>query len=147
MVMRMGILAVYPRVAIDTEVASWFHARLGGEWGTAMQAVSFAGSGGVMFVCLVSAGVFLALGGRWGVVMFVCLVSGVLYLAWRRRWGGLATLVVTVPCGILLGEGLKLLVQRQRPYLVGPYVDWSGYSFPSGHAISATLFYGLLCVW
>jgi undecaprenyl-diphosphatase len=27
-----------------------------------------------------------------------------------------------------------------------PFVDWAGYSFPSGHAISATLLYGFLCI-
>ena len=45
---------------------------------------------------------------------------------------------------MLLGEGLKLLVQRRRPFLVGPFVDWSGYSFPSGHTVGATLLYGTL---
>jgi undecaprenyl-diphosphatase len=43
----------------------------------------------------------------------------------------------------MLSELLKLLTHRQRPYLVGPFVDWAGYSFPSGHTMSATLLYGM----
>jgi undecaprenyl-diphosphatase len=57
------------------------------------------------------------------------------------------TLTVVVPGGALLGEGIKLLVQRQRPLLSGPFVDWAGYSFPSGHTMCATLVYGGLAIW
>jgi undecaprenyl-diphosphatase len=52
-----------------------------------------------------------------------------------------------LPLRLLLSEALKLLTPRQRPYLVGPFVDWSGYSFPGGHTMSATLLYGLVAVY
>src|SRR4051812_49100052 len=100
--------------AIDGELASYFHAHLNGHTGPILQALSFAGG---------------------EILMFVTLVAAVTVLACRKRWHALLSLVLTVPCGILVGEGIKLLVHRQRPYLVGPFVDWSGYSFPSGHAI------------
>jgi undecaprenyl-diphosphatase len=51
-------------------------------------------------------------------------------------------LIIAVPGGMLLNEWLKLAVHRQRPFVEGPYVDWSGYSFASGHTIAATLLYG-----
>jgi len=112
--------------AVDDRLARWFHARLNGLTGPAWQALSFAAGGKLMLVALVSA---------------------VLLLAYKRRWERLLTLVLTVPCGILIGEILKLIVRRPRPYLQGPFVDWVGYSFPSGHAISAPLFYGFLSIW
>jgi undecaprenyl-diphosphatase len=45
---------------------------------------------------------------------------------------------------MLLNEWVKILVHRQRPFVAGPFVDWSGYSFASGHTIGATLLYGQL---
>src|SRR5438477_8025440 len=92
---------------IDHQLSTWFHSRLNASTGPFWEAISFAAS---------------------GTLMFVTLVLSVLLLAGKRRWQSLVTLVLTVPCGILLGEGLKLIVRRQRPYLVGPFVNWSGYS-------------------
>ena len=57
------------------------------------------------------------------------------------------TLIVAVPGGMLLNEWVKLLVHRQRPFVDGPFVDWSGYSFASGHTIGATLLYGQLLLF
>jgi undecaprenyl-diphosphatase len=48
---------------------------------------------------------------------------------------------------MLLNECLKLLVHRHRPFVDGPFVDWSGYSFASGHTIGATLLYGQLLLF
>ena len=39
------------------------------------------------------------------------------------------------------------LVHRQRPFVDGPFADWSGYSFASGHTIGATLLYGQLLLF
>src|SRR4029077_9187194 len=41
----------------------------------------------------------------------------------------------------------KILVHRHRPFTEGPFVDWSGYSFASGHTIGATLLYGQLVLF
>jgi undecaprenyl-diphosphatase len=48
---------------------------------------------------------------------------------------------------MLLNEWVKVLVHRQRPFVDGPFVDWSGYSFASGHTIGATLLYGQLLLF
>src|SRR5256886_13802672 len=56
-------------------------------------------------------------------------------------------MIVAVPGGMLLNELLKLAVHRHRPFLDGPFVDWSGYSFASGHTIGATLLYGQLLLF
>src|SRR5262245_28485428 len=41
----------------------------------------------------------------------------------------------------------KIVVHRQRPFVESTFVDWSGYSFASGHTIGATLLYGQLVLF
>ncbi len=50
-------------------------------------------------------------------------------------------MIVAVPGGMLLNEWVKVLVNRHRPFVDAPFVDWSGYSFASGHTIGASLLY------
>jgi membrane-associated phospholipid phosphatase len=54
--------------------------------------------------------------------------------------------LVTLIVGQVLRVGLAALIARDRP----PRADWAataaGYSFPSGHTVSATLAAGLLCL-
>jgi len=56
-------------------------------------------------------------------------------------------MVIVVPGGMLLNEWVKILVHRHRPFVDGWFVDWSGYSFASGHSIGATLLYGQLALF
>ncbi|MGC4747808.1 phosphatase PAP2 family protein [Micromonospora sp. DT201] len=50
----------------------------------------------------------------------------------------------TMVVGGLFGPLLKLLVGRDRPDLLDPVARAAGYSFPSGHALNATLAAGVL---
>jgi undecaprenyl-diphosphatase len=110
----------------DHELAKWFHERLTPAFVAVLHAFTDFGSG------------------EWvGIVMFAL----VLFFAWKRWWPSLVTLIVAVPGGMLLNEWIKILVHRQRPFLDGPFVDWSGYSFASGHTIGATLLYGQLLLF
>jgi undecaprenyl-diphosphatase len=110
----------------DHAVATWFHERLTPALVTVLHAFTDFGSG------------------EWiGLVVFAV----VLFFAWKRWWPSLVTLIVAVPGGMLLNEWMKILVHRQRPFLDGPFVDWSGYSFASGHTIGATLLYGQLLLF
>jgi len=112
-----------PLGGTDHELATWFHERLTPALVTVLRAFTDFGSG------------------EWiGIVVFAL----VLFLAWKRWWPSLVTFVVAVPGGMLLNEWVKILVHRQRPFVAGPFVDWSGYSFASGHTIGATLLYGQL---
>lgn len=63
---------------------------------------------------------------------------------WRRDLLSVKLLAV-VPVGMLLNVGLKNLIQRPRPTLEEPLVQLTTYSFPSGHAVASTVFYGALC--
>jgi membrane-associated phospholipid phosphatase len=115
-----------PLAGADHELAAWFHERLTPAFASVLHAFTDFGSG------------------EWiGLVLF----GLVLFFVWKRRWPSLVTLVVAVPGGMLLNECVKVLVQRQRPFLDGPFVDWSGYSFASGHTIGATLLYGQLLLF
>jgi len=67
-----------------------------------------------------------------------------LWRGWRRDWFSVRALLV-VPAGMLANMGLKNLVQRARPALDDPLVQIATYSFPSGHAVASTVFYGMLC--
>jgi len=115
-----------PFAAPDHELAAWFHAHLSPAFVTVLRAFTDFGSG------------------EWiGLIVFAL----VLFFAWKRWWPSLVTLIVAVPGGMLLNEWVKILVHRQRPFLDGPFVDWSGYSFASGHTIGATLLYGQLLLF
>ena len=120
-----AILFLRPVTRVDHGVADWFHQRLTPTLSTLLHALSWAGS--ATFIAL-----FLTIAG--------------FYLIYQRRWRGLLLLNVVVPGGMLLNELLKVAVHRPRPFVAGPFVDWSGYSFASGHTIAATLLYGLLAI-
>lgn len=110
-----------PFAVPDHQIAAWFHAHMTGPLGALLKILTELGSG--RFI---------------GVVLFF---TALLFI-WKRWWPSLVTLIVAVPGGMLLNEWVKVLVQRQRPFLEGSLVDWSGYSFASGHTIGATLLYG-----
>jgi membrane-associated phospholipid phosphatase len=110
----------------DQRLAAWFHERLTPTFVSVLHAFTEFGSG------------------EWVGVVLLLLA---LFFLWKRWWPSLVTLIVAVPGGMLLNEWLKLVVHRQRPFVQGPYVDWSGYSFASGHTIAATLLYGQLLLF
>lgn len=76
-------------------------------------------------------------------------LSAALALYWGRRkaWDWVVTLLVSVPVGMLLNMVLKDIFQRARPAFEHPVLTLGSYSFPSGHAAAATLFYGVVAAW
>ena len=67
-------------------------------------------------------------------------------LAWRRRWRLVALLASCVGAGMLLNVGLKLAFQRARPLSDDSLVHLATFSFPSGHAVAATVWWGFVVV-
>ena len=117
---------INPLAGPDHDVAGWFHAHLTRTFVTVLRAFTEFGSS------------------EWiGVVLFLLVV----FFVWKRWWPSLVTLIVAVPGGMLLNELVKVVVHRHRPFVDGPFVDWSGYSFASGHTIGATLLYGQLALF
>ncbi|MET7610799.1 phosphatase PAP2 family protein [Streptomyces seoulensis] len=66
----------------------------------------------------------------------VALLTG--WLLWRGARRLAAWAAVTAVAGGLIGLGVKTLVERARPVLEDPVAHAPGYSFPSGHAMTAT---------
>jgi len=62
-----------------------------------------------------------------------------------RHW--MLALVAAVPGGMLLNVGLKHIFVRVRPHFDQPIITLTTYSFPSGHTVAATLFYGVLACY
>src|SRR5437660_11029927 len=115
-----------PLWSADQGIAAWFHERLTPVFVSVLRAFTEFGSG------------------EWiGIILFAL----VLFFAWKRWWPSLVTLIITVPGGMLLNEWVKVLVHRHRPFVDGPFVAWSGYTFASGHTIGATLVYGHLLLF
>jgi len=122
----LAFAVINPLAGPDHEVAGWFHAHLTRTFVTVLRAFTEFGSS------------------EWiGVVLFLLVV----FFVWKRWWPSLVTLIVAVPGGMLLNELVKVVVHRHRPFVDGPFVDWSGYSFASGHTIGATLLYGQLALF
>jgi undecaprenyl-diphosphatase len=116
---------VNPLAGIDHGAATWFHGHLTHKFVAVLRAITEFGSS------------------EW---IAVVLSIAVLLFIFKRWWLSLATLVVAVPGGMLLNELVKILVHRHRPFVDGWFVDWSGYSFASGHTIGATLLYGQIAL-
>lgn len=115
-----------PFAGVDHGAANWFHAHLTHRFVAVLRAITEFGSS------------------EWiGVVLAIAVVLFI----FKRWWLSLATMIVAVPGGMLLNELVKVLVHRHRPFVDGWFVDWSGYSFASGHTIGATLLYGQIALF
>jgi membrane-associated phospholipid phosphatase len=108
---------------VDAAVFEWFGSRR----------TAFANA---LFVALTTAGGPLGMGGLAGVVFAVLLA--------RRRLRWAAYLAITSLGGVLLNQLLKVHYLRQRPDASAAVLGATGYSFPSGHAMNATIILGAL---
>lgn len=77
-------------------------------------------------------------------IAYLVLVIAVVLVIWReRRWEAILTVPVLI-VGQLVCAGVSMLVNRQRP----PRADWltsaDGHTFPSCHAATAVLVWGLV---
>ncbi|MFI0899723.1 phosphatase PAP2 family protein [Streptomyces sp. NPDC020983] len=66
-----------------------------------------------------------------------------LWLLHRRAWRLAAWSAVTAIAGAVIGALVKVIVERARPTLPDPVAHAPGYSFPSGHAMTATTSFGI----
>jgi undecaprenyl-diphosphatase len=124
--MADAVLEGDPMTVVDEQVERWLAAHRTPLLTEIMFVVTFFGSGYMIF-------------GAATVVAVTLIEQGD-----RRR---LLELILVVPGGILLNQVLKLAIQRPRPHLDEPLLELFTYSFPSGHAMSSTLLYGLLAVF
>jgi len=114
-----------PLTVIDLRFSAWLHARTFEPLTKIMLLVSFAHS-------------------TWSVTLMTLAVSVYLWRRRLRKWT--LVLILSVFGGMLLNALLKIVFARPRPYFVNPIVALPTFSFPSGHTLVATVFYGTLCV-
>jgi undecaprenyl-diphosphatase len=80
------------------------------------------------------------------VVCTVAVLVG-LYLWQRRERFWVAAFWLSVFGGLLLNNILKLVFHRARPHFRDAIQALTSYSFPSGHTMIATVFYGALAAF
>ncbi len=85
------------------------------------------------------------LGATWWAISSA-IVFG-LYLISQRRFYWLAAVWLSVFGGMLLNMQLKTVFQRARPSISSPVLTLTGYSFPSGHTMAATVLYTILAAY
>ncbi|KRD20071.1 MULTISPECIES: phosphatase PAP2 family protein [unclassified Streptomyces] len=66
------------------------------------------------------------------------------WLLYRRAWRLAAWSAVTAVAGGVIGLVVKTVVERARPSLEDPVAHAPGFSFPSGHAMTATTSFAVL---
>lgn len=107
---------------LELDFLQAIHRTVPASWEPWMQAITWLGS-------------LEALG---GLVLAVALTR-----AWRRDWESLRLVAASGLLALLLRQGLKQLFHRARPELWASLPDAS-YSFPSGHALSSVIIYGVM---
>ncbi len=115
-----------PLTLADAQLSAWLHAHQSSFLTSVMFVATSLGSTGM------ATGISVALG---------------LYLLWRRRFFWLAVLVSSVAGGALLNRLLKYAFHRPRPHFDDPILRLTSYSFPSGHAMMATVLYGVVAAY
>jgi undecaprenyl-diphosphatase len=111
---------------LDTWLAHWFHARAHPVFIEAMMFITHWHNTAGMMLMTAALGIWL-------------------YLRKARYWA--LALLFTVPGGMLLNVALKHTFQRARPSFDNPLLTLATYSFPSGHTVAATLFYGFAAAY
>ncbi len=85
-----------------------------------------------------------ALGGVAVLTLLTVLVLG--YLLLQRRWGSAGLLLVATVGGTVLNQGLKHVVDRERPQVVPHLTEIAHSSYPSGHSMLSAIVYLTLAV-
>jgi membrane-associated phospholipid phosphatase len=111
---------------LDVQVSQWFHSNATKPLTQAML-------------------VFTHIHGTLGISILSLLVG--VFMLLKREWYWLLTLMISVPGGLLLNVALKHIFQRNRPNFDEPLLTLTTYSFPSGHAAGAAVFYGVLAAY
>ncbi|QOY95972.1 phosphatase PAP2 family protein [Massilia sp. UMI-21] len=123
--MAGAVVAGAPITQLDLEVANWLHAHA-------------RANDALREVLLVLTHVH----STPGILMLALLAGAWLYRRGQRGWT--IALVASVPGGQILNVLLKHTFERARPHFAEPLLELGTYSFPSGHAMGATVLYGFL---
>jgi undecaprenyl-diphosphatase len=83
---------------------------------------------------------------RLGGMKFIapCTIAVVTYLLLKRRFDKATGFAAAIVGGSLLNNVLKTIIHRPRPISETTLVTVYGWSFPSGHAMTSMIFYGMI---
>lgn len=121
-----GIRDGEPLTITDARLSSWLHTHHTPRITTTMFAITSLGSTAVVSAIAAAFGIYFVV---------------------RRRFYWLSALMSSVFGGMLLNRLLKYAFQRPRPFFDDPLLTLTGYSFPSGHTMLATVLYGVLAAY
>jgi len=79
-----------------------------------------------------------------GAALLMIGALAVLFLAWKQRWRLALGVSLTISSGAILERILKWWFHRARPEFAAAYLPEYSYSFPSGHAMTSVIAYGIL---
>jgi len=79
-----------------------------------------------------------------GMALVWIAALAVLFLAWKQRWKLALGVTLTIFSGAILERILKWWFHRARPEFAAEYLSRYSYSFPSGHAMTSVIAYGIL---
>lgn len=111
-----------PITAIDQGLANALHARAT-PIGTTMYRIVTAFGGSGIIAIAIAIGLFLLI---------------------RRRWSYLTVWVIALAGGGLLSLQMKTIFARPRPVFMNPILIEESFSFPSAHAMTSMITYGIL---
>jgi undecaprenyl-diphosphatase len=120
-----AVVAGAPITQLDVEVANWLHAH--------------AHANGMLRGFLLG---ITHLHSTPGILALAALFGFFLYRRGHRY--SLIGLAASVPGGQVLNVVLKHTFERARPHFAEPILELTTYSFPSGHAMGATVLYGFI---
>jgi undecaprenyl-diphosphatase len=123
-----AVVAGAPITRLDAELANWLHAHA-------------RASGGLRRFLMAVTHVHSTPG-----ILVLASIAGIwLYRHGHRYW--LIALASAVPGGLVLNVVLKHTFERARPHFAEPLLELTTYSFPSGHAMAATVLYGFIACY
>ncbi|MDQ5845566.1 MAG: phosphatase PAP2 family protein [Acidobacteriota bacterium] len=114
-----------PLTVVDAQLSGWLHAHSTPLLTTLFARVTLLGS-----------------------TLLAGMIAGLvaLYMLRRRQLYWFCAFVLSVYGGMILNRLLKYAFQRARPRFDDPVFSFTGYSFPSGHTMTATVVYGAIAV-
>ncbi|MGM8365004.1 phosphatase PAP2 family protein [Virgibacillus sp. W0181] len=90
---------------------------------------------------------FISLIGSSEMILLITVVLGLIFL-WKRHWRHFFFFFTLSVGAVILNFLLKMMIQRERPGEEASYIevfnisfDMQSYSFPSGHAMRATILF------
>ena len=77
-------------------------------------------------------------------VLVIALIILAGYFYYKKRHNSSLLITLSIGFGLIMRELLSFTIQRERP--LNALSQVAGFSFPSGHTLTATIFFILICV-